>query len=307
MNAMRSIQKRQVKHAVNNKAAYFIKQGVLNIVSHKLMSAASICIVAAALALIGLFAAVGININEFMQRIGSSYEINVYINSESERSISNIEGELKRIPGVKSVSFYSREDRLEKVSREVYGDDGYVFKDGENPLRDSFIITVNDLTESDGISKAAEDVDGVDEVIRSKDIIGGIDTATRAVRNIGIWIMAVLVILAVFIVYNTIRLGMSSFENEIGIMRIVGASETFIIGPFVVQGLVLGTAGAVLADILILIGYQIAVSNISALISGLITELVGIGRIAAVLTPILTAAGGVIGIGGSLAAALRDK
>ena len=90
-------------------------------------------------------------------------------------------------------------------------------------------------------------------------------------------------------------------------MRIVGASETFIIGPFVVQGLVLGTAGAVLADILILICYQIAVSNISALISGSITELVGIGRIAAVLTPILTAAGGVIGIGGSLAAALRDK
>lgn len=307
MNPMRSIQKRQVKRGVNNKTLYFVKQGFLNIVSHKIMSAASICIVAAALALIGLFTAVGININELMQRIGSSYEINVYLNSENERSISDIEGELKRIPGVKSVSFYSREDRLEKVSREVYGDDGYVFKDGENPLRDSFIITVNNLTESDDISKAAENIDGVDEVIRSKDIIGGIDTATRAVRNIGIWIMAVLVILAVFIVYNTIRLGMSSFENEIGIMRIVGASETFIIGPFVVQGFALGVTGAALADILILIGYKIAESNISALISGSITELAGIGMIAAVLTPILMATGGLIGIIGSLAAALRDK
>lgn len=307
MNPMRSIQKRQVKRGVNNKTLYFVKQGFLNIVSHKIMSAASICIVAAALALIGLFTAVGININELMQRIGSSYEINVYLNSENERSISDIEGELKRIPGVKSVSFYSREDRLEKVSREVYGDDGYVFKDGENPLRDSFIITVNNLTESDDISKAAENIDGVDEVIRGKDIIGGIDTATRAVRNIGIWIMAVLVILAVFIVYNTIRLGMSSFENEIGIMRIVGASETFIIGPFVVQGFALGVTGAALADILILIGYKIAESNISALISGSITELAGIGMIAAVLTPILMATGGLIGIIGSLAAALRDK
>ena len=64
MNPMRSIQKRQVKRGVNNKTLYFVKQGFLNIVSHKIMSAASICIVAAALALIGLFTAVGININE---------------------------------------------------------------------------------------------------------------------------------------------------------------------------------------------------------------------------------------------------
>ena len=105
------------------------------------MTVASICIAAAVLTLIGLFSALGINAAALTQRLGSNAEINIYIKSDlGDRDITDIETDLKHIDGVANVRFYSREDRMEKVSREVYGDDGYVFEQGENPLRDSYII-----------------------------------------------------------------------------------------------------------------------------------------------------------------------
>ncbi len=292
---------------MDSKISYFIKQGFKNIKAHKAMSVASVCIVAAALSLLGLFAAAGINVSGFMSRIEDSCKVSVYMQSGTEVRISETEDELKKIPGVKAVSFCSREERMEKVSREVYGDDGYVFKDGENPLRDSFIITLNNLSEGDAVAKAAGAVEGVEEVVQSKDIIGGVTTALRAVKSIGVWIMTVLVILALLIVYNTIRLGMSAFSDEISIMRIVGAADSFITAPFVVQGLLLGAIGAVLADILVLICYAVLGANISALVSSPLTELVSMSKIALYLTAMLIGTGGAIGVIGSAAAVVTYK
>ena len=118
------------------------------------MTVASICIAAAVLTLIGLFSALGINAAALTQRLGSNAEINIYIKSDlGDRDITDIETDLKHIDGVANVRFYSREDRMEKVSREVYGDDGYIFEQGENPLRDSYIITVSDLSKVSAIVK----------------------------------------------------------------------------------------------------------------------------------------------------------
>ena len=90
------------------------------------MTVASICIAAAVLTLIGLFSALGINAAALTQRLGSNAEINIYIKSDlGDRDITDIETDLKHIDGVANVRFYSREDRMEKVSREVYGDDVY--------------------------------------------------------------------------------------------------------------------------------------------------------------------------------------
>ena len=107
---------------------YFLKNGMKNIISHKLMALASVCIMAASLMLLGLFVAGGLNVSSIMDKIGDSYEINVYLtNDASGRSISDIEDELNDISGVSKVKFYSREDRLEKVTEEVYGEEGYIF------------------------------------------------------------------------------------------------------------------------------------------------------------------------------------
>lgn len=285
---------------------YFIKQGIKNIIGHKVMSIASICIVTASLSLLGILVSAGLNISEFMSSIGDSREINVYISNDAGgRSIEEIESELSSIDGVKEVRFFSREDRLSKVTEEVYGDDGYVFEEGENPLRDSYILTVSDLTVSDSVEVKAEAVEGVEETIRNSDIIGGIDMLTKGVRTIGIWIILILFLIAVFIISNTIKLGMTSYGSEIHIMKIVGATNRFIVTPFVIEAFLLGFIGAAVASLITVSGYAFLVNRASLMISADIISFVSISKTAFAIVPAFFITGGGMGIVGSLFAVTR--
>ncbi len=285
---------------------YFIKQGGKNIVSHKMMSFASVCIMAASFMLLGLFAAVGLNVNAFMDKLGDSCEINVYIKADAAgRSISDIEGDLKNIDGVSEVRFYSREDRLNKVTEEVYGKDGYAFSNDTNPLRDSYILIISDLSESEKISKEASEIAGVEEVIQNQDIISSIDVMTKAIKNIGIWIMLIFLLLAVFITSNTIKLGMVSHGEEIKIMKIVGATDGFIRAPFVIQGMLLGILGAIPASIAVSACYGVVINKVSAMVPSNIISFVSLGDTAMIVIPMFFAVGIIVGIIGSYTAAGR--
>lgn len=285
---------------------YFIKQGSKNIVSHKMMSFASVCIMAASFMLLGLFVAVGLNVNSFMDKLGDSCEINVYIKADAAgRSISEIEGDLKNIDGVSEVRFYSREDRLNKVTEEVYGKDGYAFSSDTNPLRDSYILVASDLSNSEKISADASEIAGVEEVIQNQDIISGIDVMTKAIKNIGVWIMLILLLLAVFITSNTIKLGMASHGEEIKIMKIVGATDGFIRAPFVIQGTLLGILGAIPASIAVSVCYGVIINKVSATVPSTIISFVSLGNTAMVVIPMFFAVGIVVGIIGSYTAAGR--
>ena len=285
---------------------YFLKQGCKNIISHKMMSFASVCIMTASLMLLGLFMAVGININTFMDKLGDSCEINVYIKSDAAgRSISDIEEDLKNIKGVSNVKFYSREDRLNKVTEEVYGKDGYAFSDENNPLRDSYILIISDLSQSERISAEAAEIVGVEEVIQNQDIIGGVEMMTKAVKNIGMWIMLIFYLLAIFIISNTIKLGMASHGEEIRIMKIVGATDGFIRAPFVIQGMLLGILGAIPASIAVSTGYGIVVHKVSAAVTSDIISFLSLADVAKIAVPTFFVVGILVGIIGSYTAAGR--
>lgn len=285
---------------------YILKDGFKSVFSNKIMSAASVCIIAATLTLTGLFIAAGINVSAFMDRLGNSAEINVYLKSDAGgRTISDIESDLKKIDGVGEVRFFSREDRLSKVAKEVYGDDGYVFAGGENPLRDSYILTISDLARTNEIGRAAAEVEGVDEVIRNDDIIGGIDMLTSAVKNVGVWIMLMLLLLSVFVVYMTVRQVTAAHGDEIRIMSIVGATRGFISGPYVIQGMLLGLVGAAAACAVIILGYSLLAAKLTAVLPQNIVSFVSVGRTAALIVPLFAVSGAVIGAFGGFIAAKR--
>lgn len=291
---------------MGSRAGYILREGLKSVFSSKIMSAASICIIAATLTLTGLLIAMGINVNAFMDRLGNSAEINVYLKSDAGgRTINDIESDLKRINGVKSVRFFSREDRMNKVSEEVYGEDGYVFGSGENPLRDSYIITVSDLTQSGEIARTAAEVGGVDEVIRNDDIIGGIDMLTSSVKSAGLWIMLILLLLSVFVVYMTVRQATAAHGDEIRIMSIVGATRGFIRGPYVVQGMLLGLVGAAISCAAIILGYGLLAAELADVLPRNIISFVTVGRIAALIVPLFAVSGTVIGAFGGFIAAER--
>ncbi|MDO5310950.1 MAG: permease-like cell division protein FtsX [Clostridia bacterium] len=291
---------------MGSRPGYILREGLKSVFSNKIMSAASVCIIAATLTLTGLFMAMGINVNAFMNRLGNSAEINVYLKSDAGgRTINDIESDLKKIDGVRSVRFFSREDRMNKVSKEVYGEDGYVFSSGENPLRDSYILTVSDLARCSAIGCEAAEVEGVDEVIRNDDIIGGIDMLTSSVKSVGLWIMLILLLLSVFVVYMTVRQATAAHGDEIRIMSIVGATRGFIRGPYVVQGMLLGLFGAVIACAAIILGYGLLTTELAAVLPRNIVSFVPVGRTAALIVPLLAVSGTVIGSFGGFIAAER--
>ena len=282
---------------------YFLRRGIKSAASHKLMSAASVGIVAASLVLLGMFVTVGVNLSSILEKLGDSREINVYLaRNAAGRSISDIESELKLIDGVHSVKFFSREDRLEKVAREVYGEDGYSFGNGENPLRDSYILTIFDVSAAQRICDAAENVEGVEETVKSSDILGGIDAVVSGARNIGIWLMLIMLLISVFIIANAVRLGIASHGDEIGIMRTIGATDGFIVAPFLFQATFLGMVGAAAAGIICVGGYCLTANRFAVSLPQGIISLVGAGRVAAIVLPLLFGVGIVIGALGSLTA-----
>ena len=235
---------------------YFLRGGVKNIWRNKLMSAASVGIVAASLVLFGVFLLAEIDINSVLGSIEGQCEINVYISEDAGGSnLNRIYDELSKIQGVKEVRFLSKEERIELAKQTAYKDREYLIDDltgDDNPLRDSYVLSADDIGMSGEIAAAAEKVQGVDEVINLQQMVDRIKTLSSGLRRTGGVIMIVLALIAMFIIINTIKLGLIYRGREISIMRYVGASDSYICGPFMVEGLILGIAGAVIAAIPVL-------------------------------------------------------
>lgn len=238
---------------------YFLTRGFKNIWGNRLMSVASVGIVAASLILFGIFLLAGLNINALLRQVEDQCEINVYLTADAGgATLNQIEGELRAIPGVREVRFFSREERLERAKETTYQGKEYMLEDLEtdNPLRDSYILSVEQLSQAQQVASLASDVQGVDEVLNRQDLVERIRGITDVIQKIGLWMMLALGLVAMFIVVNTIRLGLLSRSREVNVMRFVGASNWYIRGPFMVEGILLGIIGAVLAAVLVLWGYR---------------------------------------------------
>ena len=282
------------------KFAYFFGQGIKYMTTHKFMSFASVCIVTASLILFGLFAIIGINVNSVIDQLGSSYEINVYLSNNNDRPQPQIiQSNLEDIDGVTKAKYFSREDRLKKVTEEVYGEDAYAFEEGENPLRDSFVVTISDLSLVNKITDNISMVDGIDEIIQSSDIVSSIEKISNAVKHAGIILFIIFILMSMFIISNTINLGMVSHGEEIKIMNIVGATKGFIRTPFVIQGLLFGIIAALFASVIIVFGYNFVVDKMIAMFGSGVIEFINTKNMAVFIVPLFFIIGSVIGVFGS--------
>lgn len=244
---------------------YSLCGGVKNIYRNKLMSAASVGIVAASLALFGVFLLAELDINSVLGDIENQCEINVYISDDADGSnLNQIYDKLSEIQGVKDVRFLSKEERIELARQTAYKDREYLIDDltgDDNPLRDSYVLTADDIGKSEEIAAEAAKIIGVDEVVNLQQMVDKIKRLSMSLRKAGALIMLVLAVIAMFIIINTIKLGLIYRGREISIMRFVGASDGYICGPFMFEGLILGVLGAIIAAIPILWAYSVFVSK----------------------------------------------
>ncbi|MTV73971.1 FtsX-like permease family protein, partial [Streptococcus pneumoniae] len=235
------------------------------------MTVAAVSSVMITLTLVAIFASVIFNTAKLATDIENNVRVVVYIRKDVEDNSQTIEKEgqtvtnndyhkvydsLKNMSTVKSVTFSSKEEQYEKLT-EIMGDNWKIFEGDANPLYDAYIVETNTPNDVKTIAEDAKKIEGVSEV---QD--GGANTErlfklASFIRVWGLGIAALLIFIAVFLISNTIRITIISRSREIQIMRLVGAKNSYIRGPFLLEGAFIGLLGAIAPSVLVFIVYQI--------------------------------------------------
>lgn len=228
---------------------YYIREVFISLRRNNWMSVASIGTVAVSLFIFGMFLMMVMNMNKLAENMESQVQINVYLLDKVDREQArDIEKDLKEIEGVESVGFVTKDEAMERF-KDRLGDQKTLLDalDETNPLPDSFEVTV---TNPDLVKTAAEKMEkiyGVECAKYGQDVMEHLFEITRLLRIFGFTLMLVLAFATLFIISNTIRLTVFARRKEIAIMKYVGATDWFIRWPFVMEGMVLGLFGSIIA------------------------------------------------------------
>lgn len=243
---------------------YTLKQAFKQIIRNINMCTASIFSITSMLLILGLFFIIVVNINMLAQSAQAQFDtIEIYLDDNlSNNAIHDINNTLKKIQGVKQISYVSKEKALE-ILKDRWQDNGYVLDGLESDIFPrSFKIKVNDLQYSDTIVEKLKGMNGIEEIKYYKSIVDKLLNITGFIQLSGMLLIAVLIIISIVIVANTVKLTVNAREREISIMKYIGATNWFIRGPFFVEGIVIGLIGAGISVAFINIGYQKIIENL---------------------------------------------
>lgn len=239
---------------------YFFRESLTGFKRNFSTTLGSIITIFLSLLIIGIFGICGVIINNVVTSVENQVSITAYVADDaSQQDINAVETYIEGLPGVDSVEFTTKEQALENFTNSMTSNPDIVAQlDGENPLPAS--IDVN-LSEAQSVSTIADEIlsndtftkicdnpdDPRDSLQYGQKTVDKLFTLTNAIRYIGIALIAVLILIAFIFINNTIRLAILARRKEISIMRLVGASNGFIRGPFLCEGALHAIIGAVLA------------------------------------------------------------
>lgn len=244
---------------------YYTKTAFLSLANNRLMTVSSILTIGCCLFLFSVFLLFTLNINYISDQIKSQCEIQAYIDiTLDQASAEAIEGEIQKLPNVASTKFESKADAFMNYSARLGGDSvALEGLEGEDFLRNSVKISLNDLTLASETAENVKVIPGVAEVKNHQDTVDRVITVTGYVQNASLIIMLVLMVVSLFIISNTIKLSVASRANEIHIMKFVGATNWFIRWPFIIEGIFIGFLGALLALAVTYLGYTPLYSSVT--------------------------------------------
>ena len=253
-----------------NGIGYVISEGIKSVFKQKKMTGASIIIMCATMFMFGIFFLIGENINFAMKQLESQQGIRVMIKDEviSDGKEETLKAKINQISGVNKVEFISKEDALSTVRTWIAGNknseeilSGY---DEDNPFPASFFVTLTDLTKNDEVQKQILKLDGVDEISSNNDLLSKLASIAKSVQMITLGLLAILVLISIFIISYTIKLTVYARRKEISIMKYVGATNSFIRGPFIVEGIIICIISAIITIGIIGVAYTSVLNKMLA-------------------------------------------
>ena len=240
---------------------YSIKQGIKNIWRNKMFSLASIATMAACIFLFGLFFAIVTNFQSMVKEAEEGVAVTVLFNDDiTPQKIAEIGDRIKERPEVSAYNFKSAADAWAEFSQ-VYFEGNEELAEGfgdDNPLQksESYEIYLNDVSMQDTLVSYLENLDGVREVRRSEIVANTLSDFNRLIGYVSAGIILILLCVAVFLISNTVTVGIAVRKEEIGIMKLIGATDFFVRAPFVVEGILIGLIGSALPLVLLYVMYS---------------------------------------------------
>ena len=286
----------------NRKAgfAYYVREGLSSVFVHGFTSLAAMLVIAACLMITGIFSLMAYNIDLQIRELEGKSEIVIYIDEEVSREDAKALGSrIKKIDNIKTADFVTKEQLFEDYL-ESLGEDAYVMEElrEDNPLRDSYQITMKDVSLHKETVEELEALDGVAASSSMQEVSDRLIQIRKVVNLISVTLVALLGAVSVFIIANTVKLAMFARKEEIAVMKMVGATNHFIRAPFVVEGMFLGMCAALLAFFVQWGVYAYVTKQLAE--GTAILTMVGFGTVWQPVLGLMLAAGLVLGVGGSV-------
>lgn len=281
---------------------YFFHEGLSSIISHGFMSFAAVGTTVACLLIMGTFTLVAVNANAQLKDLEQANEILAYVEEDyTTQQAKTLQKKIEALPGVTTATYITRAEAMTAFA-EKYPEEE-LFQDLDpNILRDRYAIRIADLTRLNETVQSVEAIEGIARVNAYEELAGGFITIRNIAAVICIALMAILMVVSVFIISNTIKLTTFDRKEEIAIMKMVGATNGFIRWPFVYEGFILGLLGAIIAFFLQWGLYRAIAEGITANDTMRLLTILPFEQFWIPVAAIFVAAGIVIGVFGSLSA-----
>ena len=228
----------------------FIAEAFSGIFKNALMTIASLIVVTSCLLMLGVFFVVTLNVNSISEDVADACQVKAYITNEAqvEGRQNEIEEQIRRISYTKDIVYENGVDAFKKIKEDMNEEDRLSFSGlPDDLLNDAFNITVDDISNTEKITKALMKIDGIEKVESGDDIVSFISSVRHTVKNVSFWIILAFMFISIFIISNTVKLTVHNRRREINIMKYVGATDSYIKWPFIIEGIIVGLISAGIA------------------------------------------------------------
>ena len=282
-----------------NNIGYLLKEGFRGIFLHGFMSFAAICVTVACLVIVGSFSILAYNLDIMVEELNQTSEILVYVDSElSDADARSIGTKINLLDNVLQATFVSREEALEDFIADHDGDTAFSGVQASD-LRHRYVVSLEDNTRMKQTDEQLKQLPGVAKTNAAYELAEGFSTIQNVLQMVSVAVIAVLLVVSLLIISNTVKLAMYDRKDEIAIMKMVGATNAFIRLPFQVEGFTLGMIGAVLAFGLEWVGYDALIQRIGSVDSLQLFSFVSFQELLIPMLVVFGGAGVFVGLVGS--------
>lgn len=229
----------------------FIAEAFSGMFKNALMTIASIVVVTSCLIMLGVFLVVTLNVNKLSDNLADACQVKAYVTDEAQQNpdeLKKIEQAIKKLKYAKEVQYENGVERFNEMKSKMTADELENLEGlPEDLLNDAYNVTVDEISNTEKITKSLREIDGIKSVKNGQDVVTVINSLQKTVKNVSLWIILAFMLISIFIISNTVKLTVHNRRKEINIMKYVGATDSYIRWPFIIEGIIVGLISALIA------------------------------------------------------------